>query len=77
MNFLDDIRIRGEICMSVAMSTLMHFCLPLALSLFHAAFVKGMPFGACHGHMPQPVLTCVSVVVQLVISVDGELDGGI
>jgi hypothetical protein len=27
--------------------------------------------------MPQPVLTCASVVVQLVTSVDGEFDGGI
>jgi len=59
------------------MSTLVRFQLPLALSLFHTAFVKGMPFGACHERMPQPVLTYASVVVQLVTSVDGEFDGGI
>jgi hypothetical protein len=57
------------------MSTLMR--LYLALSHFHTTFVKGMPFGACHGRMPQPVLTCASVVIQLVTSVDGELNGGI
>jgi hypothetical protein len=56
----------------IAMSTLLRFHLPLALSLFHIAFVKGMPFGACHERMPQPVLTCASVT-----SVDGEFDGGI
>ena len=61
----------------IAMSTLMRFHLPLALSIFHTACVHGMPFSACHGHMPQPVLTCASVVVQLVTSVDGEFDGGI
>ena len=60
-----------------AMSTLVRFHLPLALSSFHTAFVKGMPFSACHGRMPQPVLTCASVVVQLVTSVDGEFDEGI
>jgi len=59
------------------MSTLVRFHLPLALSRFHTAFVKGMPFGACHGRMPQPVLTCASVVVQLVTSVDREFDGDI
>ena len=59
------------------MSTLVRFHLPLALSRFHTAFVKGMPFGACHGRMPQPVLTCASVVVQLLTSVEGEFDGGI
>ena len=62
---------------SIAMSTLVRFHLPLALSCFHTAFVKGMPFGARHGRMPQPVPTCASVVVQLVTSVDGEFDGGI
>jgi hypothetical protein len=61
----------------MAMSTLMRFHLPLALSPFCTAFVKGMPFGACHGHMPQPVHTCASVDVQLVTSVDGEFNGGI
>jgi hypothetical protein len=45
-----------------------------ALSRFHTALVKGMPFGACHGRKPQPVLTCASVVAQLVTSVDGEFD---
>jgi hypothetical protein len=60
-----------------AISTLMRFHLPLGLSRFHTAFVKGMPFGACQGRMPQPVLTSASVVVQLLTSVDGELDGGI
>jgi hypothetical protein len=59
------------------MSTLLRFHLPLALSCFHTAFVKGMPFGACHGRMPQPVLPHALVVVQLVTSVDGELDGGV
>jgi hypothetical protein len=59
------------------MSTLVHFHLPLALSHFHTAFIKGMPFGACLGHMPQPVLTCTSVVVQLVTSVNDEFDRGI
>jgi hypothetical protein len=44
---------------------------------FHTAFVKGMLFGACHGRMPQPVLTCTSVVVQLVTSVGREFDGDI
>jgi len=48
------------------MSTLVRFYLPLALSRFHTVFVTGMPFGAFHGRMPQPVLTCASVVVQLV-----------
>ena len=62
---------------SMAMSTLVCFQLPLALSCFHTAFVKGMPFSAFHGRMPQPVLTCASVVVQLVTSVDSEFDGGI
>jgi len=62
---------------SFAMSTLVHFHLPLALSHFHTAFIKGMPFGACLGHMPQPVLTCTSVVVQLVTSVNDEFDRGI
>jgi hypothetical protein len=61
----------------IAMSTLMCFHLPVALSHFHTVFVKGMRFGACHGRMPQPVLTCESVVIQLVTSVDGEFDGGI
>ena len=50
----------------------MRFHLPLALSPFHTAFVKGMPFGACNRRMPQPVLTCTSVDVQLVTSVDGN-----
>jgi hypothetical protein len=59
------------------MSTFMRSHLPLALSRFHTAFIKGMPFGACHGRMPQPVLTCASVVVQLVTSVDREFNGGI
>ena len=40
-----------------------------ALSRFHTECVKGMPFGACHGCMPLTVLTCASVVVQLVIRV--------
>jgi hypothetical protein len=62
---------------SIAMSTLVHFHLPLALSRFHIAYVSGMPFGACHGYMPQPVITCASVVVQLVTSVDSEFNGGI
>jgi hypothetical protein len=62
---------------STAMSTLMRFHFPLELSRFHTAFVKGMPFGACYRRMPQPVLTCASVVVQLVTSVDGELDESI
>ena len=57
---------------SMAMSTLVRFHLPLALSPFHAAFVKGMPFGAYNRRMPQPVLTCASVDVQLVTSVDGN-----
>jgi hypothetical protein len=61
---------------SFAMSTLIRFHLPLVFSRFHTAF-KDMPLGACHGRMPQPVLTCASVVVQLVTSVDGELNGGI
>jgi hypothetical protein len=61
------------------------FHLPLAISHFQTAFVKGMPIGACDGRMPisacdgrmpQPVLTCASVVVQLVTSVDGKPDGG-
>jgi hypothetical protein len=60
-----------------AMSTLVRFHLPLSLSRFHTVFVKGIPFGACHGRMPQPVLTCASVVVQFVTSVDGEFGGGI
>jgi hypothetical protein len=59
------------------MSTLMRFDLPLALSSFHTAFIKGMPFDACHGCMPQPVLTCASVAIPFVTSVDGELNGGI
>jgi len=61
---------------SFAMSTLLRFHLLLALSRFHTAFIKGMPFGACHGRMPQPVLTCAPVVIQLVTSVEGEFDGG-
>jgi hypothetical protein len=32
---------------------------------------------ARHGRMPQPVLTCAFLVVQLVTSVDSEFDGGI
>ena len=59
------------------MSTFVRFHLPLALSRFHTAFAKGMPFGAWHERMPQPVLTCASVVVQLVTSVDREFDGDI
>jgi hypothetical protein len=46
------------------------------LFVFHTVFVKGMPFGARHGRMPQPVLTCALVVVQLATSVDAEFDGG-
>jgi hypothetical protein len=62
---------------SIAISTLVRFHLPLALSRFHTASVKGMPFGACHGRVPQTVLTSASVVIQLVKSVDGEFIGGI
>jgi hypothetical protein len=40
--------------------------------IFHAACVKGMPFGACHDRMHQPVHTCASVVVQLLTSVRWE-----
>jgi hypothetical protein len=61
----------------MAMSTLVRFHLSLALSPFHAAFVKGMPFGSCHGRTPQPVLTCASVDSELVTSADGEFDGDI
>jgi hypothetical protein len=62
---------------TIAMSTLVRFHLPLVLSRFHTAFVRGIPFGACHCRVPQPVLTCASVVVQLAASVDGECDGSI
>jgi hypothetical protein len=55
----------------------MRFYLPLALSRFHTALVKGMPFGACHGRMPQPVLTSASEVFQLVTSAEDEFGGGI
>jgi hypothetical protein len=64
-------------CPPFAMSTLVRFQIPLALSRFHTAFVKGMPFDARHGRMPQPFVTGASVVVQLVTSEDGELDGGV
>jgi hypothetical protein len=59
------------------MSTLMPFHLPPELSRFHTALFKGMPFGTCHGRMPQPVLTCASVVIQTITIVDCEFDGGI
>jgi len=67
-------RVRGD---DLLMSTLVRFHLRLALSCFHTACVKGMPFSTRHERMPQPVLTCASVVVQLVTSADGEFDGGI
>jgi len=46
------------------------------LFIFHTVFIKGMPFGTRHGRMPQPVLTCASVVLQFATSVDGEFNGG-
>ena len=57
-----------------------HTCVLLSSSCaftFPHCVHHGHAFGACHRHMPQPVITCVSVVVQLVTSVDGEFDGGI
>ena len=40
---------------AMAMSALVRFHLPLALSSFQTAFVKGMPFVACHRRIP---VTC-------------------
>jgi hypothetical protein len=62
---------------TMAMSTLVRFHLPLALSPFRTAFIKVMPFGACHGRIPQPVHTYASVDVHFVTSANGEFDGGI
>jgi hypothetical protein len=53
------------------MSTFMRFYFSSLLSS------RAFRFGACHGRMSQPVLTCASIVVQLVTSAGGELDGGI
>ena len=55
-------------------------CVFIFLLRFHVSTLRSSTaclFSACHGRMPQPVLTCASVVVQLVTSVDGEFDGGI
>ena len=55
-------------------------CVFIFLLRFHVSTLLSSTaclFGACHGRMPQPVLTCASVVVQIVTSVDGEFDGGI
>jgi hypothetical protein len=66
-------------CLADHLSTRIIICYvhTCALSRFHTAFVNGMPFGACHGPMLQPALTCASVVVQLVTSANGEFSGGI
>ena len=46
-----------------------HLCAFIFLLRFH---LSTLPFGACHRRMPQPVLTCAPVDVQLVTSVDGN-----
>jgi hypothetical protein len=45
-----------------------HSCTCIFLLRFHVSHT-----GVSHGRMPHPVLTCASVVVQLVTTLDGEL----
>jgi hypothetical protein len=76
---MSDENILVHIMLVIQINIIIGYVHTRALSSSSWAFT--FPHCVRQGHafwrMPQPVLTCASVDVQLVTSVDGDFDGGI